>query len=494
MSYVGPVIAPSGTTFAQFQAGGLSNQIEKLITANTTATTAPSSAATISVTGGGQTIAVPTVQATVAVGSATTGSLPAGTYYVGYTWVTPTGETTMGAGSPAASVSAQFTESGGKTPVVTIPSLPAGVSYANIYLSATNGSNTALYLYATGVTGTTFTLNSSYWMNQATASNSTSPPASNGTTGGLAAGTYYIGYTWVHAHGETTMGAGSPAASVSAQLTVAAGNVPQVTIPSLPTGAVSANIYVSNTNGSSSALVLYAKGVTTTTYNLYSSTWNGVAFASGTSPPASNTTAGSLAATSYYLNFTETNGFGETTASTESSQFTVSAGNIPRLTFPALQTGNTARNVYLTSGASGTETLYATGVSSLTFDLVNAVPASGSGGTWSSQSAPTANSTGLTYTDANNNVHNKVLEYLRLFKDMRGDRVFLDVSELLRQWNRGEPIGAMAITEKLHHAHVTFAMLGQACTEIGTLIDANPGTFKIVSTGIGNSRTVRGWP
>ena len=279
MAYIAPLVTASGTTFTQFQAGGASGQLERLISAQAatsnplTAITAtatgggqtiavPTVQATASPTGGGQTIAVPTSQATVVVGAVATGSLPAGTYYVGYTWATASGgETTMGAGSPAASVSNQFTVSAGNTPTVTIPALPAGASSANIYLSSTGGSNSLLKLYATGVTGTTFVLNSSLW-NNSTFANGKTPPASNTTTGTLPAGTYYVGYTFTHAHGETTMGAGSPAASVSAQLTVASGNVPSVTLPSLPVGATAMNVYLSNTNGSNAVLGLFATGVT----------------------------------------------------------------------------------------------------------------------------------------------------------------------------------------------------------------------------------------
>ena len=119
MSYTSPSVTPSGTTFAQFQSGGESGHLERLIaaqlaTANPTAAitatatgggqtvAAPTLAATALATGGGTTIANPSAQATVLVGLATTGSLPAGTYYVGYTWATASGgQTTLGAGTQA---------------------------------------------------------------------------------------------------------------------------------------------------------------------------------------------------------------------------------------------------------------------------------------------------------------------------------------------------------------------------------------------------------
>jgi len=150
MSYTPPSVTPSGTTFAQFQSGGASGHLERLIaaqaaTSNPTAAlmatatgggqsiAAPTVAATAFATGGGATIANPSTQATVSVGSATTGSLPAGTYYVGYTWVTASGgQTTLGSGTPGASVSNSFTVTAGTTPTVTIPSLPPYASSANI--------------------------------------------------------------------------------------------------------------------------------------------------------------------------------------------------------------------------------------------------------------------------------------------------------------------------------------------------------------------------
>jgi hypothetical protein len=201
---------------------------------------------------------------------------------------------------------------------------------------------------------------------------------------------------------------------------------------------------------------------------------------------------GSLASGTYYSVVTETNGIGETTAGPVSSQITVASGNKPQITFQTLQTGNTARNVYIGApggASSGPFTLYATGVTASTYTLAAAAPVNSY-----AVNPPAVNTTGLTYTDGNSNVHNKVLEYLRLFKDMRGDRVFLDMSELLRQWNRGEPETFSQTIEKLRHAHTVFAMFAQLCSEMGTLIDANPGTYHIVSTGIGGSRTVRQWP
>jgi hypothetical protein len=84
-----------------------------------------------------------------------------------------------------------------------------------------------------------------------------------------------------------------------------------------------------------------------------------------------------LQAGTYYVKYTFVNQAGETLASPASTQFTVAAGNIPQVTFPALPTGATSINVYLTSagGPSGSETLYKTGVTGTTTTLATATSA-----------------------------------------------------------------------------------------------------------------------
>lgn len=83
-----------------------------------------------------------------------------------------------------------------------------------------------------------------------------------GTTGGsLSAGTYFVRYTFAGPFGETS-------ASDATSVTVAAGNIPQATIPALPTGATSAKIYLSPPGGTAAQCTLYQSGVTGTTANL----------------------------------------------------------------------------------------------------------------------------------------------------------------------------------------------------------------------------------
>lgn len=111
-----------------------------------------------------------------------------------------------------------------------------------------------------------------------------------GSTGGLlAAGTYYVAYSWTTAHGETTRGT-----SESAQFTVAAGNIPRVTIPSLPAGAAAANIHLTAAGGASGSSTLYATGVTGTTYDLSMPSQTRYFPTSSYPAPTVNKTAGPL--------------------------------------------------------------------------------------------------------------------------------------------------------------------------------------------------------
>ena len=94
----------SGTTWAQFQAGGLAAQLERLIAAIVaiTPTTAPTVAATLSSNAGGT------------VG----GLLAPGVYYVNFTETNGIGETTISAESGPITVAVQAAPTGTPTVVV----------------------------------------------------------------------------------------------------------------------------------------------------------------------------------------------------------------------------------------------------------------------------------------------------------------------------------------------------------------------------------------
>jgi hypothetical protein len=200
------------------------------------------------------------------------------------------------------------------------------------------------------------------------------------------------------------------------------------------------------------------------------------------------TTGGNLAAGTYFVKVTETNGIGETIASPEAS-VTIAAGNIPQVTFAALQAGNSARNLYV-GPASGAEVLYASGVTAGTLNLSAAIPTNSY-----AVPAPTVNTTGLTSMNASTGVvGNQKIAALRASERGRLQAVWANLASLISQFNRGEPVSFMDMVMKLRDAHTVFALLAQLCAEMGALIDANPGHFTKVTTGIGGQKTVRQWP
>jgi hypothetical protein len=216
--------------------------------------------------------------------------------------------------------------------------------------------------------------------------------------------------------------------------------------------------------------------------NLIAANLNGTQAPSSAPTVSVSGSGGLLAAGTYHLIITETNGLGETTASPESAQFTVTAGQIPTVTFPTLQAGNTARNVYLTpaGGASGSELLYADGITAGTYALSAVAPSNSFATT-----PPTMNTTGLTSAK---------LQLLRYAKTGQFQKVWDFLHELLSIFNQGDPASYQNVVLKLRDVHTVFATLSQLCAEGGALIDANPGHIINVPTGIGGTKTKRTWP
>ena len=170
------------------------------------------------------------------------------------------------------------------------------------------------------------------------------------TGGGLAAGTYFVQYTFTYPNGIET-----PASPPSPQFLLAAGNVPQVALPPLPASATGLNLYLSDSSATPGSARLYATGITSAYMTM-------PAAASGsTAPPASNiptaaptvtptggntpavnpsgsgpaTVSGYLAPGTYYVVYTYTYPGGtESSASPPSSTFSVAAGNIPQVALP----------------------------------------------------------------------------------------------------------------------------------------------------------------
>ena len=123
----------------------------------------------------------------------------------------------------------------------------------------------------------TCTLVGGYLVNPPTVTPTVAPTGGGASGGSLQAGTYYLKYTFVNANGQTTV---SPE---SAQFTVAAGNIPQVTLPVLPAGSTSISIFLTAAGGGSGTETRYATGVTGTTYNL------STAQSAGAAMPTTNT-------------------------------------------------------------------------------------------------------------------------------------------------------------------------------------------------------------
>lgn len=126
----------------------------------------------------------------------------------------------------------------------------------------------------------------------------------------------------------------------------------------------------------SSRSTLTATGVWT--YTNRNLTDYGISVLNPTLAPVVNTTGGgttggSLPLGQYNVRYTFINPAGETAAS-PAATFTITAGNIPRVTLPALPAGVTGMNIYLSpvAGLVGSETLYQRGVTTLTTDLSTA--------------------------------------------------------------------------------------------------------------------------
>ncbi len=204
-----------------------------------------------------------------------------------------------------------------------------------------------------------------------------------------------------------------------------------------------------------------------------------------------STSGGSLAAGGYLINFTETNGIGETAASTESAAMTVATAGIPLITFPTIQTGNTARNLYATAanGATGTEVLYATGITTATYAMTAVAPSNSY-----AVIPPSVNTTGYTYTDGNNIVHNHALSYIRSFERGNAQMLYNDLSKIVNDYLRGDPIPYGAVLSKFRHCATAFATLSKSCDEVGVLLDANPGSLSTTATGTGGRIGQRTFP
>jgi hypothetical protein len=184
-----------------------------------------------------------------------------GAYTLWYTWINAYGETTVGASQLAAPVT--LTNGVSKLQTTT-PALPTGATGVNYYISAVGSTSlaTAVFLFTTATGGAQNgpanvpSLTALPGSNTAKIAAPARQPAVNITGGGaaggsLASGAYFLKYTWTTPLGETT---GSPE---SQTFTVAAGNIPSVSIDPAPPGATGVNVYLTAAGGGSNTEVLY---------------------------------------------------------------------------------------------------------------------------------------------------------------------------------------------------------------------------------------------
>lgn len=315
--------------------------------------------------------------------------------------------------------------------------LPAGVYYLNF--TETNGFGETL----PSAESATFTLT------QQAAPSNTATGAATGSDGSLPAGDYIAKYTYVDALGGET-GVGT---SVSAAITVSSTNHLTITFADggLPTGIVSRNLYLTAADGLAATVTLYATGITASTKACTSASWtNGTTTkAAAAAPPTANTTT----------------------------------TNLPVVTMPALQTGNVARNLYLTApgGLTGTEVLYQSNITTTTYTMSKA-PDLGQ-----PTALPTVNTTALA-------TNTKMVEYARLEEKRATDKLFDRARTVVADFCRGNPVSQQEALLHLREVHTSIALLNKALTEIGVLMDANPGSISNVTTGIGSLAPKRVWP
>ena len=370
MSYANPNVLPSGTSFAQFQVGGASGHLERLIAVNSGPELNPTTAATLSATAGGT------------VG----GLLAPGVYYVNFTETNGYGETTAWAVAGPFTIAAQAAPTG--APTVTV----------------------------------------------------------SGTGGTLAVGVYRGKFTYVDSNLNASSAFGETTPGTEFSFTQTSGAEPIVTMNDggLPTWASGRNLYLTLAGGATNTEVLAFTGITGATFTITTAPPT-----SATLPPASNTTT----------------------------------TNIPKITaFPPLQPGNSARNIYVTpaGGGSGSEVLYYREVTASTFTLNVVPPASNYAG-----APPTTNTTGYTALD---------YQLVRAAKEGNLEDVYRRLRQIVYDFNHGAPVGHANCLFNLKRVHNALVVLTQLCSEMGTLIEANPGHISFKATGIGDSSYRRTWP
>ena len=312
-------------------------------------------------------------------GGSTGGNLPAGSYFVQYTFAFPNDVESFP--SPVSNV---FTQAAGSIPQVSMPPLPAGALGYNIYLSDASATPGTATRYASLIATPFYNLVNGtpvLGVNHPASFSALTAPSVVATGGGsiggtLAPGNYFLIYSFIYATGAESL----PSPSSNA-FSVNAGNVPQVALPPLPNGATGYNVYLSNASGTPGSANRYAARVTAPLFNLSSPapvgpinpTIDNFAIAAPpVNPTGGGSTGGSLLPGTYFAYYTFLFPSGtETFASPNSLPFTVAAGNVPQIAMPALPLGATSYRIYLSDDVAnaGSARLYAAGVTSSPYNL-----------------------------------------------------------------------------------------------------------------------------
>jgi hypothetical protein len=267
-----------------------------------------------------------------------------------------------------------------------------------------------------------------------------------GSGGTLPVGSYKGKFTYVDSNLNAAGVFGETTAGTEFSFTQTSGAEPIITINDggLPSWASGRNLYLTNSTGTTNTEVLAFTAIAGVTYTI-----TVAPAASTTAPPTTNTTT----------------------------------TNIPKITaFPALQTGNSARNIYLTApgGASGSEVLYAREQTGSTFTFSSVAPASNY-----AVPLPTVNMSGFQALD---------YQMLRSVKNGKLQDVYGRFRQIIADFNHGTPVTLAQHLFNLKRIHLVFATLAQLSSEIGTLVDSNPGHIGYTQTGIGGSGRKRTWP
>jgi hypothetical protein len=196
---------------------------------------------------------------------------------------------------------------------------------------------------------------------------------------------------------------------------------------------------------------------------------------------AASGSGGTLPAATYWSVFTETNFLGETPASPVSASQAITLGQNLVLTFPALQTNNTARKAYVGLASAGPFRLASSGITAGTLTISAPLPSNSF-----AVQPPSGNGTGLSALK---------ISALRSIEDGNLQTTLRVLRSLVTSFIQGDAVPFDTFNVKLRDAAITFTALAQLCNEVGVLVDANPGTIGLGPPSLITAQsTQRTWP